>query len=180
MHATLLHTVLDVKGECDSGRRIWAGRSKGGLPGDSGAHVPGHLIDIAVESNQVRVEDVLTLGAKTSPPLMSGALTLRARLQIPPGEGERIAEDADSGEVYDSRGDVLEPDVAGDGGQAERAGAGASAAGERDRCAGGDLTDGRGFFTGEWAAAYVPDLKYQMPGAQVDVAGDYGLSGGKV
>ncbi len=92
------------------------------MPGDSAENVPGHFIDIAVESDQARVEDILTLAAKTSPPLMQGAMTLKAHLEIPPGKVSVSKKMQGAGDVCDSRGDVQQYEVAGDGGQAHHAG----------------------------------------------------------
>jgi hypothetical protein len=83
--ATLLHTVLHVTGKVI---RASAGDGKGHMSGDQPAipqgQARGHFIDISVASDQARIEDILTLGAKTSPPLVRGAMTLRTHLTIPP------------------------------------------------------------------------------------------------
>jgi len=47
--------------------------------------VPGHDIELNVAMDQGRIEDILTLGFKTTPPLMNGALGLHAKLSIPQG-----------------------------------------------------------------------------------------------
>ena len=47
--------------------------------------VPGHDIELNVAMDGGRIEDILTLGFKTTPPLMQGALGLRAKLSIPQG-----------------------------------------------------------------------------------------------
>jgi hypothetical protein len=78
VHATLLRTVLDVNGMV-----MRASDMPGAVPSQS---VPGHFIDLSVASSRARVEDILRLGAKTSPPLMRGDLALRAHLTIPPGD----------------------------------------------------------------------------------------------
>lgn len=84
VHATLLHTVLQVNGMV-----IRAQDQKtepaGSMPGDDPDNVPGHDIQLSVVSNQARIEDLLTLAVKTDPALMDGAMTLRAKLRIPPG-----------------------------------------------------------------------------------------------
>jgi AsmA-like C-terminal region len=47
--------------------------------------VQGHTINLQVDSTQARIEDMLRLGVKASPPFMNGALTIHTRLNIPPG-----------------------------------------------------------------------------------------------
>jgi hypothetical protein len=49
------------------------------------AGVKGRNIDLNVVMNKGRIEDMLTLTLKANPTLMRGALTARARVQIPPG-----------------------------------------------------------------------------------------------
>uniref|UniRef100_A0A7V4XQP8 AsmA-like C-terminal domain-containing protein n=1 Tax=Acidobacterium capsulatum TaxID=33075 RepID=A0A7V4XQP8_9BACT len=46
----------------------------------------GHEIDLQVESGPANIEDFLRLAVKTTPPLMSGAVTLHFSLKIPPGK----------------------------------------------------------------------------------------------
>lgn len=46
----------------------------------------GHDIALDVDIPNARMEDMLRLGVKTTPPLMNGALTMKAKLHIPPGE----------------------------------------------------------------------------------------------
>ena len=46
----------------------------------------GHDITLDVNMPNARIEDMLRLGVKTSPTLMNGALTMRTRLHIPPGD----------------------------------------------------------------------------------------------
>lgn len=44
----------------------------------------GHDIELNVEMNQARIEDLLALGVKTEPPVMSGAVTLQTEMSLPP------------------------------------------------------------------------------------------------
>lgn len=45
----------------------------------------GHDIALAVDMPRGRIEELLQLGVKTEPPVMSGAVRLKANLHIPPG-----------------------------------------------------------------------------------------------
>jgi AsmA-like C-terminal region len=162
VHATLLHTVLDVNG--------MVMRSK------DAQGVPGHLIDMAVTSDQARVEDLLRLGAKTSPPLMRGGLTLRAKLQIPPGhvsvsqkmriEGTFAIHGATlSNAKWQQTVDKLSERASGNPEQAN--------AQDAKRV----TSDMSGDFSLANATLEIPKLNYQMPGANVDLAGKYSLDG---
>jgi hypothetical protein len=46
----------------------------------------GHDIDLDVTVQPARIEDMLRLGVKTLPPAMTGALSMRTRLHVPPGQ----------------------------------------------------------------------------------------------
>ena len=48
-------------------------------------HGRGHDIALDVNMPHARIEDMLVLGVKSTPPLMHGALTMQAKLHIPPG-----------------------------------------------------------------------------------------------
>ena len=169
VRATLLHTVLHV-----SGMVIQAGgrRGQAGTLGDN----PGHLIDISVASDQARVEDLLRLAAKTSPPLMQGALTLRARLSIPPGQVSVSKKMRVQGR-FTIRGATFSN--ASWQGTVDRLSMRAS--GHPEQANATDATRVSSEMGGSFALANalvdVPDLKYTMPGVEVNLAGKYGLNG---
>jgi hypothetical protein len=48
--------------------------------------VPGHTTDLRITMEKGRIEDMLALGLKASPPLMRGAMALKMHLLIPPGK----------------------------------------------------------------------------------------------
>lgn len=45
----------------------------------------GHDIELNVEMNQARIEDLLALGVKTEPPVMNGPVALQTQMSLPPG-----------------------------------------------------------------------------------------------
>jgi hypothetical protein len=177
VHATLLHTVLQV-----SGMVLRAGDAHGpavgALPGDNPRDVPGHVIDISVLSDQARIEDLLTLGVKTSPPLMHGPMTLRAHLRIPPGRESVSQKMRVQGTFAIHSATFTNPhwqetlDKL-----SERATGNPEQANAQDaKLARSDMS---GSFVLANATLDVSNLKYQMPGAQVDLAGKYSLDGQK-
>ena len=147
-------------------------------PATAGAdHTPGHVIDLQVESTQARVEDLLTLAARNSPPLLQGALTLHARLHIPPGrvsvsrkmrvEGTfsiRGATFANPG--WQRTVDQLSQRAQGNPPEKEDPVPAPMVASQMD-----------GSFALADAAVHVSKLNYQLPGAQVSLAGKYSLDG---
>jgi hypothetical protein len=136
----------------------------------------GHEIALNVIVDGGRMEDFLRLTSKNGSPMMSGTLNLKTTLEIPPGptpvdekmklNGSFVLEDA----AFTSekvQNDVGELSLRGQGEpkEAKDAGAGVRSAIESNfTMAGGVIT--------------LPDLKYTVPGAEIDLAGKYGLDGG--
>jgi len=162
VQATLRHTVLQVSGTVEHARD-WQG-------------VRGHTIDLAVASDQARIEDMLTLGMKTSPALMLGGMTLRARVRIPPGHASVTQKMRVEGTIavhgatfanpkWQDTVDKLSARASGNPKQAN--------ATEAQRVASQMI----GGFSLANAVLDVPKLDYRIPGAQVDLAGKYSLDG---
>jgi hypothetical protein len=168
VHATLLHTVLDV-----SGIVIRASDMPQAMPGKTG---DGHFIDLSIASRQARVEDILRLGVKTSPPMLRGDLALRAHLTIPPGEVSvskkmrvqgtfAIREATLSNRRWQDTVDNLSLRARGHPREL------------KSEVAPVVTSQIGGSFTLANAVLDMPKLSYQMPGAQVDLAGKYSLDG---
>jgi len=135
----------------------------------------GHEIALNVIINGGRMEDFLRLTSKSGTPIMTGTLNLRTTLEIPPGKvpvdeklklnGSFVLEDA----AFTSekiQHDVGELSLRGQGQPKEAKNAGAdvrSAIESNFTMAGGVIT--------------LPNLKYTVPGAEIDLAGRYGLEG---
>lgn len=49
-------------------------------------NVHGHDIELEVALNQARIEDLLTVGVRTQPPIMAGEIELNCRLSLMPGK----------------------------------------------------------------------------------------------
>jgi hypothetical protein len=161
VRATLLHTVLQVSGEVIR------------VEGKDGG---GHLIELAVASDRGRVEDLLRLAVKTSPPLMRGAVALRARLSIPPGHVS-VSRKMRLRGSFTIRGVTLSnvkwQDTVNK--------LSARASGNPEQAKSGDVVPVQSDIDGNFALADamvdVPKLNYQMPGADVALKGKYGLDG---
>ena len=135
------------------------------------------MIELAVASDRGRVEDLLRLAAKTSPPLMQGALALHARLTIPPGtisvsqkmrlQGTFTIHGAILNKpAWQQTVDKLSERASGNPEQANATDAAPQVESQMD-----------GSFALANAVVDVPKLNYQMPGAQVALAGKYSLDG---
>jgi hypothetical protein len=171
VHATLLHTVLEVNGMV-----IRAATAPDSTEAGEALSISGHLIDLSVATSQARVEDILRLGIKTSPPLMQGALTLHAHLTIPPGHASVTQKMRVQGTFtihgvtftnpqWQQTVDKL----------SERASGNPEQANATDAARVSSAMSGSFLLAN--ALLDIPKLNYQVPGAQVDLAGKYGLDG---
>jgi hypothetical protein len=176
VHATLRGTVLEVKGLVRRASDVQPAGDSSAMPQKGPEDVAGHFIDISVESSNARVEDILTLAAKTSPPLMQGAMTLRARLQIPPGQVSLSKKIRVQG-MFAIRGATFSNAKW----QETVDKLSMRASGSSKEAQAGDVAQVDSSMGGRFALAeamlQVSGLHYEMPGAQVDLAGKYGLDG---
>ncbi len=144
----------------------------------NGTALPGgHEIALKVNVDRGRMEDFLRLTSKSGTPLLTGALALKTTLEIPPGtapvhermklNGNFSLDDAafTSAKIQDYVGQ-LSLRGQGDAKDAKRGeGADVRSAMQSDfTMAGGVIT--------------LPDLKYTVPGAEIDLKGTYGVEGG--
>jgi hypothetical protein len=150
-------------------------RVPGGALPDGTALPGGHEIALNVNVNRGRIEDFLRLTSKSGTPLLTGTLVLKTTLEIPPGTApvhERILlkgnfslEDAafTSAKIQD---DIGQLSLRGQGDAKDaRRGAGM----EVRSALQGDFSMAGGVIT-------LPDLKYMVPGAEIDMRGAYGVN----
>ena len=71
--ATLLHSTFTASG---SVTRVRGQR--------------GHDIELDVDVDHARIEDLLKLGVRTDPPVMDGPVKMQTKLSLPPGEGDVV------------------------------------------------------------------------------------------
>jgi hypothetical protein len=137
--------------------------------------VPGHTTDLRVVMERGRIEDMLALGLKANPTLMRGALALKAHILIPPGkvsvsrkmrlEGTFAIRGAEFNDArMQQQVDAL----------SMRAQGKAKLANARDaEVVASSLT---GKFSQADGVVDVSELKYQMPGAEVQMTGKVELA----
>ena len=171
VHATFLNTAIDV-----SGNIVRAIERNQPLSPEVVALKSGHAIDIDASSDHARIEDLLVLGVKTKPPVMRGALSLRAHLAIPPEDvsvsrkirmqGHFAIRGATfSNQNWQQTLDKLSERASGHPGKANNV----------------DAARIQSQMSGSFHLAHrlldVRDLVYQVPGATVNLAGKYSLNG---
>ncbi|MCU1314149.1 MAG: hypothetical protein JWM54_1906 [Acidobacteriaceae bacterium] len=138
-------------------------------------HGKGKTIDLDIDIPNGRVRDFLTLSVKTSPPVLSGALNMRARLVIPPGP-DSVSRKANirgqfvltqihfSNPAVQDKVDILSLRAQGRPHEAQP-----GAADVRSSM--------RGAFALSGGLLTFRDLDYTLPGARVHLAGEYTLDG---
>ena len=137
----------------------------------------GHEIALHVKVDRGRMEDFLRLTSKSGTPLLTGTLELKATLEIPPGSapvderlklhGSFTLEDAQFTSVK-IQNEVGELSLRGQG-----------QPGEARRGQGADVRSAmQSDFTMADAVIALPNLKYTVPGAEIDLKGTYGVQGG--
>ncbi len=168
VHATLGESHFTAEGKI-------VGVPAGTLP-NGDARPGGHEIALNVTVDRGRAEDFLRLTSKSGTPLLTGALTLKTTLEIPPGtvpvqekmrlNGNFLLDDAEftSAKIQNEVGELSRH------GQGQQKDANGAPSQVRSAIA-SDLTMAGG-------VVMLPDLKYTVPGAEIDLAGKYGLEGG--
>jgi hypothetical protein len=136
----------------------------------------GHDIELSVVMDHARVEDLLQLGVKTDPPILSGPVAMQAKMSIPPGAenvANRLKIDGTfkitgglfSNEKIQEKIDALSLRSRGEPKQAqERAEVGVPSE------IGGVFRLDEGLFTFSL-------LHFAVPGTHADVTGQYSLNG---
>jgi len=159
-------TALDpVKGQFLNTRLVATGGVFGGISGKKGKAV---LLDVVV--NPARLEDLLRLGVKGKPPMIGG-VRFHTQLAIPPGKtkiSERLKLD---GRFFATSTQPTNPEI-----QEKLRSLSRKAQGKpKDPSAGSDTFDLSGRFILDRGVARFPSANFAIPGAKLNLSGDYGL-----
>lgn len=139
----------------------------------------GHDIALNVDVPRAHMQDFLRLGTKTTPPLLNGMLTMKAKLHVPPGQ-ERVARKLElAGNFKLTEVRFNHPKV-----QDKVDGLSARAMGRPEDVKTAS-TDRQAQVQSEMSARFslarglmfVNDLQYQIPGALVVLNGVYSMDG---
>jgi len=141
--------------------------------------VPGHDITLDVTVSPARIDDMLRLGVKTEPPVMTGDLVMHTKMHLPPGQGTvldrlhlkgnfQIANVHFTSEKIQSKVDELS--LRGQGKPKEA-----------KEIKEGELPDIASSMKGDFELGEqkitINNLDYQVPGAEVAMNGVYTLDG---
>jgi hypothetical protein len=135
----------------------------------------GHDIALDVVLERARIEDLLRLGVRTDPPIMSGPLDMKTKLRLSPGE-ESVANRLKlAGDFH-----VLRAHFANEKVQSKINSLSLRSQGHmqsRDQQADDVPTDLQGVFALGDGLLSFSALHFLIPGTQVDMVGGYGLDG---
>jgi hypothetical protein len=157
--ATLLHSHILAQGKVVR------------IPGVKGHHI---VLDVVVD--HARIDDLLRVGVKTNPPIMTGGVHLKTKFDLPPGEkdvSDRLQLQGNFG-VSDAhftndkvQAKVDELSMRSQGKPQEA----------KDNIPDNVKSDMQGNFTLTNGKLTITDLKYDVPGANINMQGTYSLDG---
>lgn len=136
----------------------------------------GHDIELNVVLEGARIEDLLKLGVRTNPPIMTGPVQMKARLSLPPGGADVADRLGLAGTFHVPRSHFSNEKVQGkldylsliSQGKPKQA---------RDHLDQNVPTDLQGAFTLKDGVLSFSSLHFLIPGTHVDMTGVYSLDG---
>jgi AsmA-like C-terminal region len=138
----------------------------------------GHTTEMRVVMERGRIEDMMTLSMKANPPLMRGALATKTHIVVPPGpvSVSRKMRLEGTFAIHDAllNNEKMQQQL---NAMSERARGNPKAANAQDaETVSSSLS---GTFSQADAVMQIPQLNYEMPGAQVSMAGHIELVGSR-
>lgn len=148
------------------------------LPAGNG-HPAGHDIALSLDIEQGRMEDFLSLTSKAGNPLLTGALKMKAHLDIPPGHDEVHQRIEINGRFVLTDAQFTNPKI-----QDRVAELSARGQGKPDEAKSPQKPDVHSTMSGDFqmggGVIHLPKLEYTVPGATINMKGTYGVEGGKL
>ncbi|HYN07154.1 MAG TPA: AsmA-like C-terminal region-containing protein [Vicinamibacterales bacterium] len=135
---------------------------------------PGrHAIDLEFDIKDGRIEDLLALSIDSPQPLLTGNVSVRGTLSLPPGPSKVRRRLLVSGTFALARGQFTDSKVQDKLRELSRRSQGKG----QDEDPGRVLTSMKGRFALRNGALVLPDLTFHVPGAAVNLAGQYQIDG---
>jgi hypothetical protein len=143
---------------------------------------PGHDIALNVNVDRGKIEDFLRLASHTGSPMLSGDLNLKTSFHVPPGTDPVLQRMQLNGEFFLNGATFTSTKIQGSIEQLSLRGQGKPKEAKQAKDASSDGEDVRSAMQGDFKMANgilsLPDLRYAVPGAEIDLKGTYGLDGG--
>jgi hypothetical protein len=131
----------------------------------------GRTVTLDVAMNKSRVEDVMKMVVKSASPPMVGGLKLNTKFLLPPGDNDVIDRLRLDGQFWITKARFTNFDVQGKIEELSKRGRGKTAEADKPRVA----SDFQGRFKLGGGRLLLPDVSFEVPGARVELAGNYGL-----
>ena len=146
------------------------------VPGEKPAPLSGHEIALTVHIPRGRIEDFLRLATHSDAPLLTGTLALEGKLEIPPGTAKVEQRMRFNGSFYLPDAQFTSAKIQDRVDELSLRGQGKSKKENRPGVADAS-SQMQGAFTISGGVIRFSLLKYTVPGAVIDLAGNYSLEG---
>lgn len=143
--------------------------ASGAVTGTKG--VKGRTVQLHVKVSDGRMEDLLELAVKSEKPVLTGRIALHTDFTLPPGERDVVERLRLDGEFDLAKAEFGDPAVREKLASMSQRARGADPANAPDQV----VTNLEGKFRLAAATLSLASLRFQMPGATVQLAGTYGL-----
>jgi hypothetical protein len=139
------------------------------LDGPKGEH--GRTVSLEVNMDKARIEDVMTMAVPASKPPMVGALRLTTKFLLPPGETDVSQRLRLDGRFAIGRAQFTSYDIQGKINELSKRGRGQVENVKEENV----VSDFQGRFKLADGQLALPELTFAVPGAKVELSGNYGL-----
>jgi hypothetical protein len=139
------------------------------LDGPKGEH--GRTVSLEVNMDKARIEDVMTMAVPTPKPPMVGALRLTTKFLLPPGETDVSQRLRLDGRFAIGRAQFTSYDIQGKINELSKRGRGQVENVKEENV----VSDFQGRFKLADGQLALPELTFAVPGAKVELSGNYGL-----
>jgi hypothetical protein len=136
----------------------------------------GHIIKLDISAPNARIQDILSLAVNSDKPLMTGPAKIKAKLLLPPGKQKVLQKMVLDGQVGVENAQWSSPEVRD---KLESLSRHAEGQPENEE-AGSSVSDLHGDFRLEKAVIQFRKLSFGIPGAQVNLDGNYDVGGSKL
>lgn len=139
----------------------------------------GHDIALTVNVDRGKIEDFLRLASHSESPTLTGDLALKTSFHLPPGPDSVLERMRLDGKFSLDNVAFTSAKIQGWVGQLSMRGQGRPKEAKEDKDAGVDVRSAmQGDFKMANEVLTLPNLKYTVPGAEIDLKGTYGIDGG--
>ena len=136
----------------------------------------GHNISLNIHAPDARIQDILALALKAETPLLNGPAKINAKLFLPPGKIKVLDKMILDADIAVDNAQWSSPKIREELQSLSRHGEGKPG----DEEAGSSLSNLHCKFHLEKGVIHFSSVTFSVPGAAVDLAGDYGVQGGEL